>query len=143
MKKTLISLALACAAMFSAVIPAQAQNAASSANAVYGLGEARSFDYNGWLMVITQGNGTESAFPTNALTIFNAVRALHGSSTVATKFTQVTGTNLYINTSKIYSIHCSNNKTQINWNGYGTQEIEDGCELFGKVKAASINPLNY
>jgi len=94
-------------------------------------------------MVITQGNGTESAFNVNALTVFNAVRALHGSSTVATKFTQVTGTNLYINTSKIYSIHCSNNKTQINWDNRGIQEIEDNCELFGKVKATSINPLNY
>lgn len=141
MKKTLIALAFMCAAMFS--FGASAQNATSSTNAVYGLGEARSFDYNGWLMVITQGNGTESAFSTNALTVFNAVRALHGSSTVTTKFTQVTGKNLYINTSKIYSIHCSNNKTQINWNGSGIQEIEDNCELFGKVKAASINPLNY
>lgn len=141
MKKTLIALAFMCAAMFS--FSASAQNATNSANSVYGLGEARSFDYNGWLMVITQGNGTESAFNVNALTVFNAVRALHGSSTVATKFTQVTGTNLYINTSKIYSIHCSNNKTQINWNGSGIQEIEDNCELFGKVKAASINPLNY
>lgn len=141
MKKILFTLAIAFASLLS--FGAQAQTATSSATAVYNLSEARSFDYNGWVMVITQGNGTESAFPTNALTIFNAVRALHGGSTVATKFTQVTGTNLYINTSKIYSIHCSNNKTQINWTGHGIQEIEDGCELFGKVKAASINPLNY
>lgn len=141
MKKTLLALALVFTSMFS--VGASAQNATSSANAVYGLGEARSFDYNGWLMVITQGNGTESVFSNNALTVFNAVRALHGSSTVVTKFTQVTGTNLYINTSKIYSIHCSAGKTQINWNGSSIQEIADGCELFGKVKAASINPLNY
>lgn len=142
MKKILLSLALAASAMLS--FNAVAQNATSYSNSVYGLSEARSFEYNGWLMVITQGNGTESAFNLNALTVFNAVRALHGSSTVTTKFTQVTGTNLYINTSKIYSIHCSNNKTQINWDNRGNlQEIEDNCELFNKVKAASINPLNY
>jgi len=142
MKKTLLALVMMCAAMFS--FSASAQNATSYSNSVHVLNEARSFEYNGWLVVIKYSNGTESAFSNNALTLFNAIRALHGSASVTTtKFTQITGTNLYVNTSQAYGFSCSNNKTQINWDNRGIQEIEDNCELFGKVKAASINPLNY
>jgi len=140
MKKTLLALAMVCAC-FS--FGASAQTATNYSNSVYGLSEARSFEYNGWLVVIKYSNNTESAFSNNALTLFNAIRAAHGSSTVTTKFTQVTGTNLYINTSMAASFHCSGNKTQINWNNQGTQEIDDNCELFNKVKAVSLNPLNY
>lgn len=142
MKKILLSLALAVSAMLS--FNAAAQNATNYSNSIYVLNEARSFEYNGWLVVIKYSNGTESGFSNNALTMFNAIRALHGSASVTTtKFTQITGTNLYINTSLAYGFFCASNKTQINWNGSGTQEIEDNCELFNKVKAASINPLNY
>lgn len=141
MKKILFSLAFAFASLLS--IGASAQTATNYSNSVYGLSEARSFEYNGWLVVIKYSNNTESSFSNNALTLFNAIRAAHGSTTVTTKFTQVTGTNVYINTSMAYGFFCSNNKTQINWNNSGIQEFEDNCELFNKVKAASINPLNY
>ena len=142
MKKVFLVLFMAIATMFS--VGASAQNATNYSNSIYVLNEARSFEYNGWLVVIQYSNRTEGAFSNNALTLFNAIKALHGSSSVTTtKFTQITGTNLYINTSLAYGFSCSNGKTQINWDNLGIQEIQDNCELFNKVKANSINPLNY
>lgn len=141
MKKILLALVLSLTTCFMSV-SASAQNVTNYPTSVYSLNDARSFEYNGWLVIIQFANGTQSAFNNNALTVFNAMRAAHGGTTTTSKFTQVTGTNLYVNTSMAASFHCSNSKTQINWNNQGVQEIEDGCELFNKVKASSLNPLN-
>lgn len=120
---------------------ASAQTVVTASNATYSLTNVRAINYNTFSnsMELTMMNGSVNTFSQNGLAVYNSVVQSVGGTTAYATFIRVDGTYLYVRTSAAINVFCSGGKTAIGWANTGSQDINDNCALFNKIKAAGIN----